>query len=96
MSGLAQVLADRIARDEARARLEAHYNAIRTDIAERGLGGRIAEEALEQARAMFDEAVAVAEEHPGAVGGTFAALVLWFLRNPIIAWVEEALSPRPR
>lgn len=92
----AQVLRDRIARDAARANLDAHYAAFKADIDERGLGGRIAEEAAEQARAMFDEAVAVVEEHPGAVGGTFAALVLWVLRNPIIGWLEELLGHSSR
>lgn len=93
MSALvAQVLHDRVARDLARAELDEHFAALKADIDERGLGGRIAEEMAEQARAIFDEAVAVAEEHPGAIGGTFAALVLWVLRNPIIAWIEGALG----
>lgn len=84
-----QVLADREARDFARARFDEHYAALKADMEARGLAGRLADEAMEQARLMFDEAVAVAEEHPGAIGGTFAALVLWLLRNPIIAWVED-------
>lgn len=94
MSKLAdQLLADRAARDAARAAFDAHYHALKADVDERGLGGRIADEAMEQARTVFDEAVAVAEAHPGAVGGTIAALVLWLLRNPIIAWLERALAP---
>ena len=92
MTVLAQVLADRALRDTAKARLDGHYAAIKADIQERGLRGRIADEALEQAKAMFDEAVAVVEEHPAAVGGTLAALALWFLRNPIIAWIDQAIS----
>ncbi|MFC0203376.1 hypothetical protein [Novosphingobium soli] len=85
----AQVMADRIARDAAKARFEAHYAAFKADIAERGIGGRIADEAMDQAMAMFDEAVAVVEEHPGAIGGTLAALVLWILRHPMIRWAED-------
>lgn len=84
-----QVLADRAVRDAARARFDAHYAVLKADIAERGLAGRVVDEAVEQARVMFDEAVAVVEEHPGAVGGTFAALMLWILRNPIIAGLES-------
>ncbi|MGF7152806.1 hypothetical protein [Novosphingobium gossypii] len=80
----AQVLADRAARDAAKAKFDGHYQALKTDMAERGIGGRIADEAAERARLMFDEAVAVVEDHPAAVGGTLAAIVLWFLRNPII------------
>lgn len=94
MSKLAdQLIASRDARDAARTAFDAHYRAVKADIDERGLGGRIADEAIEQARKMFDEAVAVAEAHPGAVGGTIAALVLWLLRNPIVAWIERALVP---
>lgn len=89
----AQVIADRAARDAARAVFDAHYGALKADVEERGITGRIADEALEQAKEMFDEAVAVAEAHPGAIGGTIAALMLWILRNPIIAWFEKALGP---
>ena len=89
----AQVLADRASRDAARAVFNGHYNALKTDLEERGLAGRIADEAMEQAKKIFDEAVAVAEAHPGAVGGTIAALALWILRNPIMAWVEHLLAP---
>ncbi len=91
-----QVVANRAARDAARATFDAHYRELRADIEQRGIGGRIADEALEQARGVFDEAVAVAEAHPAAIGGTMAALALWLLRNPIIAWMEHALSPPMR
>lgn len=89
----AQVLADRAARDAARAAFNAHYEALKNDLEERGIAGRIADEAMEQAKQAFDEAVAVAEAHPGAVGGTIAALVIWLLRTPIIAWVEHLFTP---
>ncbi|HUD27385.1 MAG TPA: hypothetical protein VMQ93_00840 [Novosphingobium sp.] len=88
----AQVMADRVARDAARARFDGHYQAFKADMDERGIGGRIADEAIEQAKLVFDEAVAVVEEHPGAVGGTLAALVLWLVRNPLIAWIRDILD----
>lgn len=89
----AKVVADRAARDAARLQFQEQYDAFKADIDERGLGGRIADDAIEQAKDLFDEAVAVAEAHPGAIGGTIAALVIWILRNPIIAWMEHALAP---
>lgn len=89
----AQVLADRAARDAARTAFNAHYGALKADVEQRGIAGRLADEAMEQAKDAFDEAVAVVEAHPGAVGGTIAALVLWLLRNPIIAWIERMLTP---
>jgi DNA-binding ferritin-like protein (Dps family) len=89
----AQVLTNRASRDAARATFDKHYGAIKADIEERGIAGRVLDETVEQAKDMFDEAVAVAETHPGVIGGTIAALALWFLRNPIIAWIEKALEP---
>ncbi len=89
----AQVMADRAARDAARAVFDEHYGVLKADIEERGVTGRILDEAKEQAKDMFDEAVAVAEANPGVIGGTIAALALWLLRNPIIAWIEKMLEP---
>jgi len=88
----AQVMADRAARDAARARFDGHYQVFKADIDERGIGGRLADEAMEQAKLMFDEAVSVVEEHPGAVGGTLAALMLWLVRNPLMAWVKDTFD----
>ena len=88
-----QLEVDRAARDAARAAFDARYGAIRADMEERGIAGRIVDETMEQARAILDETVDVAENHPGVIGGTIAALVLWLLRNPIMAWIEELLGP---
>ena len=59
-----------------------------------GGAGRVADEMLENAKMVFDEAVDVAQEHPGIIGGTIAALVLWFMRNPIIGWLDDTLGSR--
>ncbi|EQB08993.1 hypothetical protein [Novosphingobium lindaniclasticum] len=90
MNALARQLEiDRSARDAAKAMFDARYGALKTDYEARGLTGRILDEVTEQAADMLDEAVAVVEEHPVAVGGTFTALVLWLLRNPIKAGIER-------
>lgn len=88
-----QLEADRAARDSAKAAFDARYGAIKADMEERGIAGRIIDDTMRQVRDTFDEAVDVVESHPGVIGGTIAALVLWFLRNPIMAWVEELLGP---
>lgn len=88
-----QLEADRAARDAARAAFDARYGAIKADMEERGLTGRIVDETMEQARGLFDETVEVAESHPGVVGGTIAALVLWFFRYRIMGWIEKLLGP---
>ncbi|CDO36404.1 MULTISPECIES: hypothetical protein [Novosphingobium] len=97
MGNLARKLeADRAVRDAARATFDARYGAIKADMEERGIAGRVIDETLEQARDMFDEAVDVAESNPGVVGGTLAALMLWFLRNPIKAWFDTLLGPEAK
>lgn len=88
----AQVMADRATRDAAKARFDGHYQVFKADIEERGLGGRIVDEATEQAKLMLDEAVTIVEEHPAVVGGTLAALALWLLRNPIVNLVETLIA----
>ncbi|WP_236710636.1 hypothetical protein [Novosphingobium barchaimii] len=85
-------MTDRAARDAARARFNGHFEVFKADINERGIGGRLADEAMEQAKLMFDEAVTVVEEHPGAVGGTLAFLMLWLVRNPLMAWVKDTFD----
>lgn len=85
----AQVMADRLARDVAKSRFDGRFEALKADIAERGVTGRIADEAMEQAKLVFDEAVTIVEEHPAIVGGTMAAVVLWFVRNPIIGLAQS-------
>lgn len=97
MNALAEAVArSRAEREIARRTFDTRYNAMKADMEERGIAGRIADETLEQAKDVFDEAVAVVQEHPGAVGGTLAALVLWFLRNPLISWLEQSFGQVPQ
>ncbi|WP_395333424.1 hypothetical protein WBP06_07590 [Novosphingobium sp. BL-8H] len=90
MASLATQLAEhRAVRDLAKAAFDTHYAALKADIEERGIAGRLADEAIDKALDVLDEAVAVVEEHPAVIGGTFTALVVWLLRNPILAWITE-------
>jgi len=70
----------KIARNAAHDAFQQQLAQIRADLAARGIGGRIADRAGE---AMVD-AAEVANENKGIIAGTFAALVVWFLRGPII------------
>jgi hypothetical protein len=97
MANLARQLEeDRATRDAARAAFDARYGAIKADMEDRGIAGRVVDETMEQARDAIDEAVDVVESHPGVIAGTIAALVLWFLRNPIMGWIEHLLGPEAR
>ena len=82
-------------RDSARARFDARLAVVRADVDARGVGGRIADKVGDEARDAMEEAMAVARESKGIIAGTIAALALWFLRNPIIAWAEDLLELLP-
>lgn len=89
-----KVFADKALRDASKSSFDARLAQVKLDLEARGVAGRIADEVADSAKLVFDEAVDVAQEHPGIIGGTIAALVLWILRNPIIGWLEELLGPR--
>lgn len=91
---LADVMAARDDRDTARDTLNARRDAFRDDAGEHGVAGRIADDLSERARDAFDEAVAIADDNRAIVAGTLAALVVWFLRNPIIAALEGAFGDK--
>lgn len=94
MPNAAEVLlrSERANRDAARARLDGQIARIRGDIEERGIGGRIADEAAAKAFAALDEAAAVASESKGVIGGTLALLALWFFRRPILSALAGLLG----
>ncbi len=76
---------ERANRDAARAQLDDQVARLRGDIEQRGIGGRIADEAKTKAMATLDEAAELASESRGVIGGTVALLALWFFREPILS-----------
>ena len=82
----------RVARNTTKAALDARLATLRGEIAERGVGGRIADAAKDEAAAVLAQGLDIARESKGIIAGTVAALALWFLRNPIIAWAEALLG----
>lgn len=87
-----EVLAGRAERDAARDRLDRQIARLKDDIEERGISGRVMDEVSETASKAFDEAMQVAGESKGVIAGTIALLAIWFMRNPIIAWLEDTLG----
>ena len=93
MSKAAQQLAQaRATRDDARAVFDTQLAQLRGDPAEQTLGGRVAERLGDDAKAAMHQALDVASESKAIIAGTIAALALWFLRHPIIAWAEQMLG----
>ncbi len=82
----------RAARNAAKSALDTRLAGLRGEIAERGVGGRIADAARDEAAAVLAEGLDIARESKGIIAGTVAALALWLLRNPIIAWAEALLG----
>lgn len=89
-----QVLADKALRDTAKLNFDARLAQVKLDLEARGVGGRVADEVADRAKLVFDEAAYVAQEHPGVIGGTIAAIMLWILRNPIIGWLDSLIDSR--
>jgi hypothetical protein len=75
---------ERAGRDAAREQLDTEISRIKGDMEERGIGGRIADEASAKAMAALDEAAQIANESKGVIGGTLVLLALWFFRRPIL------------
>lgn len=84
-----RIAEDRTNRMAARQLVDARLSQVKADLAARGIGGRIADKAGEDARAMAGEALAVAKESKGIIAATAAALGLWLLREPLIAAVRN-------
>ena len=72
-------------RDVARALFDQRAATVKGDLAAKGIGARIAEDISGKASAGLAEAKDIASSHRGIIAGTIVALVLWFLRRPLIA-----------
>jgi len=79
-----RVIADRTTRNAARAAFDANLAQVHTDLAARSVGGRIADKASDEAQAVLSQTLAVARESKGIIAAIIAALVLWFLRQPLL------------
>lgn len=54
--------------------------------------GRVKERAMDEAVEMLDSARAIAEENKAVIGATLAALIGWFLREPIQRMTERLID----
>lgn len=58
--------------------------------------GRMKERAVSEAVGMVDSAREIASENKAVIGATLAALVAWFLREPLkglAGWVSDKAQP---
>ncbi len=82
-----QLAEDRITRDAARAVFNARWTRLRGALANRGVGQRVAEDALEQVKLGANTAVSVAR-----VLGTALALLTWLARGPLLRWATKLVK----
>ncbi|QFI63625.1 hypothetical protein D0Y83_10380 [Qipengyuania flava] len=82
-----RMLEDKHLRDSARALVEADVEHIKADLANKGMAKRALFRLRENAGELYDEALDVADSNKGAVAAVFAALVVWFARNPLLDMV---------
>ncbi|UOR08095.1 hypothetical protein LCM18_07560 [Qipengyuania flava] len=82
-----RMLEDKHLRDSARALVEADVEHIKADFANKGMAKRALFRLRENAGELYDEALDVADSNKGTVAAVFAALVVWFARNPLLDMV---------
>ena len=82
-----RMLEDKHLRDSARALVEADVEHIKADFANKGMAKRALYRLRENAGELYDEALDVADSNKGAVAAVFAALIVWFARNPLLDMV---------
>ena len=92
MSGADQLAKARAARDWAKSEFDTSLAQLRGDLEEQSIGARVKEKLRDDAAAVYTEALDVVSESKGIIAGTIAALALWFLRHPIVAWVQHLLG----
>jgi hypothetical protein len=80
---------DRALRDAALALFKADLRFIRNDLAQRGIGERVADRLGDSAKELVDDAVDYAGSHKSVVTAAAAAVVLWFARRPILRGLGE-------
>lgn len=88
MPDAATITSLRAARDGARTRFDAGLQQIKSDMEVRSVGARILGKVESDAQAAGSYVLDVMEDNKGIVGGTLAALGIWFFRAPITAWIE--------
>lgn len=79
-------------RHATRHAFDSRVAQVKADLAARGVGGRIADQAVAEAKATAFLGLDVAKESKGIIAATGGLLALWFLRAPILAWLDRTLA----
>lgn len=83
-------------RNLAHASFKSDVDLVKSDLAARGVGGRIADKASDTATEAIAVAIEVADNNRVVIAGTIAALGVWFMRRPIIRLAGRAFGTRQK
>ena len=78
-----RLIADRVNRNAARELVERGTGQVKSDLAARGIGGRIKDKVTGELEETLATGVAVARENKPVIAGTIGLLLVWFLRSPL-------------
>lgn len=88
----ASIRALRHRRELARTTFNARLESVKANLAPSSLRSRAVDRAKETALDALDTTLDVARESKGVIAGVVVALTLWFMRQPVITWIEEQVS----
>jgi hypothetical protein len=78
-----RLIADRANRKAARQLVERGTDQVKSDLAARGIGGRIKDKVTGEVEETLATGLEVARENKPVIAGTIGLLLVWFLRGPL-------------
>lgn len=78
-----RLIEDRQDRNAARKLVDTGVVQVKTDLAARGIGGRIKDSAIKEAEDAVATGIEVARQNKAVVAGTFSLLLVWWFRGPL-------------
>ena len=90
-----RLIEDRANRAAARQLVDSGVAQVKTDLAARGIGGRIKDSVLHEADEAVHTGIAVAKENKAVVAGTFSVLLVWWLRGPLGRLLGRIFGSKP-
>ena len=89
-----RLIQDRRNRNAARKLVDGGVDQVKTDLAARGIGGRIKDNAIKEIEGAVATGIEVARENKAVVAGTFSLLLVWWLRGPLGRWLGRLFGSK--
>ena len=82
-----RLVEDRQNRKTARQLVDSGVEQVKADFAARGIGGRVKDSLVKEAKDAVTTGLDVARENKAVVAGTLSLLLVWWLRGPLGHWL---------